>query len=29
VIEDEMDFRGAAKLDAFGQFVADVADRRG
>src|SRR5260370_39569083 len=26
VIEDEMDFRCAAKLDAFGQFVADVTD---
>src|SRR5882762_10058217 len=26
VIEDEMDFRGAAKLNAFGQFVANVAD---
>src|ERR1700730_16685535 len=26
VIEDEMDFRGAAKLDTLGQFMADVAD---
>src|ERR1700704_3396572 len=26
VIEGEMDFRGAAKLDAFGQLVANVAD---
>src|SRR6266853_5929203 len=26
VIEDEMDFRSAAKLDTLGQFVANVAD---
>src|ERR1700680_386768 len=26
VIEDEMDFRGAAKLNAFGQFVTNVSD---
>src|SRR5437660_1088299 len=29
VIEDEMDFRSAAKLDALGQLVANIADGGG